>query len=619
MKKVSSWPWRSCTAVLLTFLLLLSIIPSNSMIYANNQGHAAGQAKPEMRAAWISTVYNIDWPSKPGLSVDKQKLEFSTMLDSLKGMGIHTVFVQVRGASDAIYPSTIVPWSASLTGTEGKHPGYDPLAYMITEAHNRDMEIHAWFNPFRAGTTADMNRLADNHPAKAHPEWIVRHGNLMYFNPGIPEARQHIIDAIMEVVNQYDVDGVHLDDYFYPYGNTPFADEHTFSSQQGSSSSLADWRRGNINSFVSGLHQAIKSNNKKLPFGISPFGIWRNAKDDPTGSDTNGTSAYDNQYADARTWIVNGWVDYIVPQLYWSIGFKAADYSKLVAWWANETAGTGVDLYIGQAAYKLGTNQTDWSSSEQIIQQLELNRTYSEVKGSLFFSAKILMANTAGIADRLALYYAGDKGEAPAPVPAPPIDAQTAIVNASVLNIRSGAGLHFPVIHKASMGTKVSLLARESEWYRIQLANGQIGWAHADYLRLETGPSGGNNQSGQDLRFKLDGVFVHFPDAKPFIDKNQRTQVPIRFIAEAMAFGVEWGQNGQQQYVSLTKPQLQVLINIGENIAIVNGQQVMMDTVATKQAGRSFVPLRFLAELNGMDIEWEADSRTVTLADKKAS
>ncbi len=359
----------------------------------------------ELRAVWIATVYNIDWPSKGGLAIETQKQEFVDTLDALQEIGINAVFVQVRAASDAIYPSKYVPWAVSLTGVQGQDPGYDPLTFMIEEAHKRNMQFHAWFNPFRAHTATDTAKLAADHPAKLHPEWVVKHDNKLIYDPGIPEVRQHVIESIIEVVENYNVDGVHLDDYFYP--SSSFPDEKTFATYKGNFTNRDDWRRENINMFVKELNDNIKAKKANVTFGISPFGIWRNLKQDPTGSDTNGNSAYDSHYADARTWIQNRWIDYIAPQLYWSIGYKIADYEKLVNWWVNETKGTDVKLLIGHAVYRVGEKETDWNCNE-IINQLYLNQNYSEVEGSVFYSVKYLKNNTVGIGDELRRFYLTD-------------------------------------------------------------------------------------------------------------------------------------------------------------------------------------------------------------------
>ncbi|WP_232698130.1 family 10 glycosylhydrolase [Brevibacillus daliensis] len=364
-----------------------------------------------MRGVWISTVYNLDWPSTTSYgNAAKQKQEFTTLLNELQSMGMNTVFVQVRPSADAIYPSNMVPWSKYLTGTQGKNPGYDPLAFMVEETHKRGMEFHAWFNPFRATTDAKTDQLASNHVAKAHPEWLINSSNKYYINPGIPAARQQIIDEIMEVVRNYDIDGVHLDDYFYP-SNGVFPDDATFKAYNSKGfSNKAEWRRDNINEFVRVLSESIQSVKPDVEYGISPFGVWRNKSVDPTGSDTKaGVTAYDNMHADVRTWIQNGWIDYIMPQVYWSFSFNAVPYDKLVSWWAKEVNGTNVKLYIGHAAYKLGTKEVGWQSAQEIINQLNYNAGIPQVQGSVFFSAKDLRKNPLGIVNALTSYYASLK------------------------------------------------------------------------------------------------------------------------------------------------------------------------------------------------------------------
>lgn len=360
----------------------------------------------EMRGAWISTV-NGDWPSSSAKgNVEKQKLEFIQQLDALKDMGINAVFVQVRANGDAIYPSGLVPWNSVLTGTQGKDPGYDPLAFMIEEAHKRGLEFHAWFNPFRATNSATTTGLAANHVSKLHPDWIVNASGKLYINPGIPEARQHIIDSIMEVVNQYDVDGVHLDDYFYP-SNVSFNDDAAFKAYNTlNTSDRAEWRRDNINQFVKHLGESIHKVKAGVQYGISPFGVWRNKSVDMTGSDTKaGVTAYDSMHADVRTWIKQGWIDYVAPQVYWSMTLSAARYDKVVDWWANEVANTDVKLYIGHSPYKLGTPEIGWQTSQEIIDQLIYNEKYDSVKGDIFFSSQYLTKNPLGLIAKLKAYY----------------------------------------------------------------------------------------------------------------------------------------------------------------------------------------------------------------------
>lgn len=368
-------------------------------------------ADQEMRGVWISSVSNLDWPSKASYGqIEKQKQEYIQLLDEVEAMGINAVFVQVRPAADSLYPSKLVPWSTYLTGAAGKDPGYDPLAFIIEETHRRGIQFHAWFNPFRASTGSDASKLPANHVANAHKDWIVTFGGKMYINPGIPEARSHIIEAIMEVVNGYDIDGVHLDDYFYPTGETTksqFSDDATFKLYNPNKiSNKGDWRRSNINSFVQELGEAIHQAKPDAAYGISPFGVWRNKSSDLTGSDTKaGITAYDSTYADVRAWIKHEWIDYVVPQIYWSMSRQEVRYDILADWWANEVRGTKVKLYIGHAPYKLATPEIGWDSAGEIISQLEYNRSNSGISGSIFFSAKDLRRNPLGIIQRLTDYY----------------------------------------------------------------------------------------------------------------------------------------------------------------------------------------------------------------------
>lgn len=364
-----------------------------------------------VRGVWISTVFNIDWPSQAASgNEEKQKNEYIALLDKLAQSGINTVFVQVRPSADSIYPSSIVPWSNVLTGTSGKAPGYDPLQFIIDETHKRGMEFHAWFNPFRASTGSDTSKLASNHVVNTHPEWIVKYSGKSYINPGIPEARQHIIDAVMEVVNNYNIDGVHMDDYFYPSGETKsntFGDDNTYAMYNDKNiRNKGDWRRDNISTFVQQLGQKIHAVKPSVSYGVSPFGVWRNKASDPLGSDTKaGMSAYDSTYADVRAWIKNEWIDYVIPQVYWSLSRSEVRYDVITNWWADQVKGTNVKLYIGHAAYKLGTPEIGWNTAQEIINELYYNERLTEVKGSVFFSAKDLMRNTLGLLPLLQSYY----------------------------------------------------------------------------------------------------------------------------------------------------------------------------------------------------------------------
>ncbi|MGA8941461.1 MAG: family 10 glycosylhydrolase [Thermoactinomyces sp.] len=370
----------------------------------------------EFRAVWISSVVNIDWPSNPYLSKERQKAEFVKILEESKEMGLNAVIVQIRPTADALYPSKINPWSKYLTGEQGKSPGYDPLAFMIEESRKRNLEFHAWFNPYRVSMDPYLENLVPEHPARQHPDWVVTYGGKLWYDPGLPAVRKHIIDSIMEVVRQYDIDAVHFDDYFYPYPvpGEDFPDEKTYRIYGKNFADKGDWRRHNVNLLIRQLSQEIKKEKPLVKFGISPFGIWKNKSSDPTGSDTNGSESYYTIYADTRTWIQEGWLDYIAPQIYWNIGYPPAAYEKLLAWWSNETKRKNIHLYIGQAAYKVGNNNEAWDNPEELPNQIKSNRKDPVVKGNIFFSHKDLIANRLGIRDRIT----NDLYKEPALIPA---------------------------------------------------------------------------------------------------------------------------------------------------------------------------------------------------------
>nr|BFE80508.1 hypothetical protein GCM10020093_031090 [Planobispora longispora] len=265
------------------------------------------------------------------------------------------------------------------------------------------MEFHAWFNPYRAAYDTDRSRLPASHPARVHPDWVVKYGDRLYYNPGLPEVRDHVTKVIKDVVQRYDVDGVHFDDYFYPYPGSggQFRDGAAFA-RYGGGMKLADWRRANVNKLVAQVDRVVHAARKHVKFGISPFGIWRNASNDPSGSATRGMSAYDAIYADARHWIRSGTVDYVMPQLYWPRGFQIADYDVLAPWWAKEVRGTGVHLYIGQALYRVGAaDSAAWRKPGELPSHLTLNRKHPEIRGDVYFSAKQVSSNPLRVMDRI--------------------------------------------------------------------------------------------------------------------------------------------------------------------------------------------------------------------------
>ncbi|GAB1691501.1 family 10 glycosylhydrolase [Krasilnikovia sp. M28-CT-15] len=368
-------------------------------------------APRQLRGMWLTTVNNIDFPSRPGLGEAQVKAEYRAWLDLVVAQRHNAVFVHVRPSGDAFWPSAFAPWSQWLTGRrDGRGPGWDPMAFMVAEAHARNLQFHAWFNPYRgsqpapAGTGADLAKLPPAHPLRKHPDWALAYPSgptgRLYFDPGNPDARRFVEDSMLEAVARYDVDGVHFDDFFYPYPERgqDFPDAGSYERRARPGQSRADWRRENVDTLVREMSERIRALKPWVQFGISPFGIWRNAATDPAGSDTHGLQSYDEIYADTRRWVRERWLDYVVPQLYWAIGFDRADYAKVLPWWAKLVEGTGVRLYLGIADYRVG-EKGPWRDPAQLDRQLTLAARYG-VDGSVHFSAKQVRADRLGAVTR---------------------------------------------------------------------------------------------------------------------------------------------------------------------------------------------------------------------------
>jgi len=366
------------------------------------------QPKYEFRGVWVATVLNIDWPSKKGLTPQQQRQEFKNLVQTHKKLGLNALVVQIRPSSDALYDSPYEPWSEWLTGTMGKAPApyYDPLQFMINEAHEHGLEFHAWINPFRAIVNTKTQSVAQGHITRKRPEWIVPYGSKRLINPGIPEARAYIIRVVMDIVRRYDIDGIHFDDYFYPYPEPGlrFNDQATYQNERRGFNDLSAWRRDNINLFIKALSDSIRSQKPWISFGISPFGVWRNQSQDPEGSSTRaGITTYDDLYADVRLWLQKGWIDYVAPQLYWDTEFKLAPYNTIMPWWAKNTYGR--HFYVGHAAYRISTDSGGWKNTKELLVQKELNRSTPTVNGSIFYSSSALIKNLRGVPELLAKTY----------------------------------------------------------------------------------------------------------------------------------------------------------------------------------------------------------------------
>lgn len=376
------------------------------------QSRAVSQPlKREFRGAWIATVSNIDWPSSRFLTPAEQKEELIKILDTFARCNLNAVIFQVRPTADAFYSSETELWSHWLTGKQGEAPNpyYDPLEFIVQEAHKRFLEVHVWLNPYRVTNSGDLSVLHDDHLFYKNKDLFVKYGNRYYFDPGLDETREYLNGVVRDIVKRYDIDAVHFDDYFYPYPEKgrDFPDQKTFEKYPRGyeADQKEEWRRNNVNMIIGELQRTIKSVKPWVDFGVSPFGVWRNDNVDPKGSATRaGIQNYDDLYADILLWLKEGRIDYVAPQLYWEIGLKAADYRVLAQWWSENSYGK--NLYIGLSVYKLtGKYSKAWRTGNEIIRQLEENRKYPAIDGVLYYSASHFLANARGLMDSLQTDY----------------------------------------------------------------------------------------------------------------------------------------------------------------------------------------------------------------------
>ena len=359
--------------------------------------------KREFRAAWIQSVNG----QFKGQDEATMKRNLINQLEALQRAGINAIIFQVRPEADALYASQLEPWSRFLTGVQGEAPSplWDPMQFMIEECHKRCMEFHAWINPYRV-KTALANPLAANHVYHLHPEWFITYGNQLFFDPALPESRRHICMVITDILTRYDVDAIHMDDYFYPYPlkGMEFPDDASFARYGGGFDNRGDWRRSNVNLLIKQIHETVREVKPWVKFGVSPFGIYRNQKSDPLGSKTNGLQNYDDLYADVLLWAREGWIDYNIPQLYWQIGHPAADYKELVEWWAKHAEDR--PLYIGQSVMNTVKNVDPANPNRnQMVAKMALQRAYQSIQGSCQWPASAVIENAGNYADALRSEY----------------------------------------------------------------------------------------------------------------------------------------------------------------------------------------------------------------------
>ena len=365
--------------------------------------HAQEYPKREFRGAWIQAVNG----QFQGMSPQKMQETLISQLNILQEAGINAIIFQIRPEADALYASKYEPWSRFLTGVQGKAPNpyWDPLQFMIDECHKRNMELHAWINPYRAKTKGTVS-VAGNHPTKLYPDRFIEYDGQLYFDPGFPENRAYICRIVKDILERYDVDAIHMDDYFYPYpspGKT-IRDDVSFAQYGTGYANREDWRRNNVNQLIKEMHETIRATKPWVKFGISPFGIYRNQKNDPNGSQTNGLQNYDDLYADILLWVNNGWVDYNIPQVYWEIGHPAADYQELVKWWA--THADNRPLFIGQDVMRT-VKKADLQNPNihQQARKMQLQRSYPAIEGSCQWYAAAVVDNPGNYRTTLTRYY----------------------------------------------------------------------------------------------------------------------------------------------------------------------------------------------------------------------
>ncbi len=397
-------------SVCMAFVLVFAGIISAVIVVCVRQDDEADISDDlHMMGTWIASVSNIDFPSAPDLSRYELCREIDDIVDTVEAAGLDTVFFQVRPSADALYESQIFPVSRYMSSTG--ELTLDALDYMITAAHEKGIRVHAWINPLRVATSGSVDDLFGNSPARQHSEWTVKYDDgKIYFNCGIPEVIQLICDGVLEILDNYDVDGIVFDDYFYPYPTyitaesgekvlAEFADAAAFETYGGDFDNIGDWRRDNVNRLIHSVYDTVKKKNPDCVFGVAPFGIWKNGYGDEGGSETRGSQSYYDIYCDTLAWVEGGYVDYIAPQLYWRDIDLAAPYNVLCDWWAQRLSGSSVKLLVSHAAYRY---EEDWQNPEGIMRyQVEYAAAYEEYYGSIFYGYEEIKNNTYGITDEI--------------------------------------------------------------------------------------------------------------------------------------------------------------------------------------------------------------------------
>ncbi len=517
----------------------------------------------EMKGVWVSTVANLDYPSTRTTDSQALKQEADEILDNCQDLGFNAIFLQVRPASDAFYKSDIFPWSQWLTGSQGTAPDndFDPLEYWVSEAHKRGIELHAWVNPYRITTNGiELTSLANTNPARQHPEYAVKYSNgNYYYNPAIPEVRQLVIDGLMEIVDNYDVDGIHMDDYFYP--GSEFADSNSFAQYSRGFENIEDWRRDNVNLLIKGIRDALDERNSSVEFGISPGGIWANKNQNSLGSDTNGHQSYYAIYADTRKWALENWIDYIAPQIYWEIGHSVADYATLADWWSDTLKDSPTKLYIGIADYRCdgADSSSVWYNGNAIEKQLAYNKNISKISGVIHFRYGSIMNNSA--------VYNLIKNEN--------TGSSASVIQEQTVEATTSAVIQEPTVETTTSAVIQEPVVSSSSYIKVLL-------------------------NGEELVF----------DQAPIIE-NDRTLVPMRAIFEALGAEVQW--DGENNKVTAKNNGTVITLTIGSSTMTVNNTSVSLDTAPKIVNSRTLVPLRAVSEALDANVSWNGTTKTVAI------
>ena len=545
----------------LAFGLMVPLLPG----WQTGEAEAAATATTpptdkEMRGVWVSSVINLDYPKAPTTSADELCKQADAILDGAVECGFNAVFLQVRPCADALYKSEIYPWSIYLTGQQGVAPnsGFDPLAYWVEGAHKRGLELHAWINPYRiTKSLAEWDKLAASSPAKKHPEWTVLYKDNYYFNPALPEVRQLVIDGAVELAQNYAIDGVHLDDYFYP--GTDFDDAKEYAAQGGNYKDIGDWRRNNVNLLVQGLNDALHKVRPEIQFGISPAGIWASNTLNPAGSATTSTySSYYNMYADSRGWVKSGWLDYIAPQIYWEAGHKTADFTALLNWWSDVVSGTQVKLYIGLADYKtLEAKAADspWYDGAEITRQIKACSAKTQVAGTIHFRYGSISGSQA-LQRVLQQAYAGQNDNSSA-------------VNGNLNN-------------NTNSTTDNSNKPNQPSVSELPVGKGKI-------------------------RVLVDGKQLTF-DQQPYIEAG-RVMLPMRIIFQELGATVNYAD----RKIEARRGDIVIKLALDSTQMQVGNKTQTIDVPAVSVNGRTMLPLRAVAEALQCNVQWDNSTKTVTI------